>query len=125
MKYILLAVIVAMLTIASSTVHAQQIPGEAVPSKYLSITSHTVNQNSDGDVNIVGTVENNLDKEVIGIWVVTEYYDKNNNFITLGATIPSAINFPPGESTGFSFLHLLEDSDIVDHYRILVGGQIL
>jgi hypothetical protein len=100
---------------------AGEITGDAVNSKYVTITNHRYQHGNISDV-ITGTLINNSTQEIPVISVVAALYNNDDKLITTGISSADTSDLPGGDSSAFSINLYNLGNDAVDHYILLPGG---
>ena len=100
---------------------AGEITGDAVNSKYVTITNHRYQHGNISDV-ITGTLINNSTQEIPVISVVAALYNNDDKLITTGISSADTSDLPGGDSSAFSVNLYNLGNDAVDHYILLPGG---
>jgi hypothetical protein len=106
----------------------QNVPGQAINGKYLSISDLQLRQDKSefaNSINVAGVVANNsTDTEVSLVWVVGELYDQENRLITIAVGTPSFTTLKPGQDSPFSITVDIGQDNEVARYQVLAGGGI-
>jgi hypothetical protein len=98
---------------------SSDIPGNAVNSKYLSITDHRYRQGDFSDT-ITGTITNNSTQDIGFASVYAALYDKDNTLITVESGSVSVSSLKAGDNSPFT-INIFGVKD-VDHYTLLPAG---
>jgi hypothetical protein len=107
--------------LAQSDDKAGDVTGDAVNSKYVTITNHKYQQGNFSDI-IIGTLINNSTQEIPVISVVAALYNKDDKLITTGISAADTSDLPGGDSSAFSINLYNLEHDAVDHYILFPGG---
>jgi hypothetical protein len=107
--------------LAQSDDKTGDITGDAVNSKYVTITNHRYQQGNFSDM-ITGTLINNSTQEIPVISVVAALYNKGDKLITTGISTADVSDLPGGDSFAFSIDLYNLGNDVVDHYILFPGG---
>ena len=107
--------------LAQSVDEIGEVIGNAVNSKYVSITNHRYQQGNFSDM-ITGTLINNSTQEIPVISVVAALYNKDDKLITTGISAADTSDLPGGDSSAFSINLYNLGNDVVDHYALFPGG---
>lgn len=106
----------------------RNIPGEAIDSKYLTISGLQLRQDQNqfsNRINVAGVVANNsTDAEVSFVSVVAVLYDAANSIITIADGSPTFLNLKPGQDSPFSITVDIGQNNEVAGYQVLAGGNI-
>lgn len=102
-----------------NSVNAQD--GNAINSKYLTITDHRYRDGSFSD-QITGVVVNNATTEIRSIGIYAALYDETGQLITTESGFADVSPLPAGDNAAFSISLFGIEDDEVDHYTLLPGG---
>jgi hypothetical protein len=98
---------------------AGDVTGDAVNSKYVTITNHTY-QHGNLSGAITGTLINNSTQQIPVISVVAALYNKDDKLITTGISAVDASDLPGRDSSAFSINLYNLGNDAVAHYILFL-----
>jgi hypothetical protein len=106
----------------------QNIPGQAIDSKYLTISSLQLRQDQNqfsNRINVAGVVANNsTSTEISFVKVVAILYDDVNRVITVADGSPTFSSLKPGQDSPFSITVDIGQDNEVAGYQVFAGGNI-
>jgi hypothetical protein len=101
--------------------YAQVPKGNAVNSKFLSVTESRYRPGDFSD-QITGTITNNSTQKISSIYAYVALYDNENKLITMDYGIADVTTLAPGDQSAFSISLFNLGNEKVDHYTIFPSG---